>query len=183
MQNASIEEFVEFWSNQYNYKNNRFGNLYEQFIKMELSREKLENLFIWKNGGNLSAKKASSIKNNFIEKITEIKLLNKDSSPKELIKKFQNGGAIWRIFFLHCWNQDMFPIYDQHVHRAMKYIKNGKIDEIPKKDEDKIDSYLNEYIQFYKKFQIIDDRKVDKALWTFGKFLKEYQNQPVISDE
>ena len=32
------------------------------------------------------------------------------------------GGAIWRIFWLHVQHTQHFPIYDQHVHRAMAFL-------------------------------------------------------------
>ena len=48
------------------------------------------------------------------------------------------GGAIWRIFWLHCHYPNKFPIYDQHVHRAMACIIGMKSLEIPKKNQDKV---------------------------------------------
>jgi hypothetical protein len=35
-----------------------------------------------------------------------------------------------------------------------------------------IAAYLQDYLAFYSKFAAFDSRPVDRALWTFGKFLK-----------
>lgn len=75
-------------------------------------------------------------------------------------------------FYLHCLEPSKWPIYDQHTHRAMKYIKNGKISEIGTTSKQKFESYTKEYIPFIKSFGTIDNRKLDKALFAFGQFLK-----------
>jgi hypothetical protein len=68
-----------------------------------------------------------------------------------------------------------FPIFDQNVYRAMHYLQTGTIKEIPSKNTDKQAAYINEYMPFYKEQGEQGDyegRKLDKALFTFGQFLK-----------
>jgi hypothetical protein len=77
-----------------------------------------------------------------------------------------------------------FPIYDQHVHRAMAFIQTGALEEIPTDDAQKIASYIHRYLPFHATFAGIGiqsvNRAVDKALWAFGKFLSE-ANFPTAS--
>lgn len=55
----------------------------------------------------------------------------------------------------------------------MRFIDLGKIDEIALKDSDKIRTYLGEYMPFHAQFGRLPQRSVDKALWAFGRFIKE----------
>jgi hypothetical protein len=55
----------------------------------------------------------------------------------------------------------------------MRFIQAGVREEIPEKEPDKIEAYLNQYIPFHAWFDGIAHRAVDKALWTFGKFIGE----------
>ncbi len=127
-----------------------------------------------KNGTVLSTQKADSVSTNFIARLEELKKLDSAIDAQTFLNHFSKGGAVWRIFWLHCFQPNRFPIYDQHVHRAMTYIQSGKQVEIPADDREKIKSYIEEYLPFYSEFNCAEDgsRSLDKALWTFGKFLK-----------
>ena len=115
---CNVEQFIEFWSTQYDYPNER---LYKDNIDNELTEKSVFELFEWKNGLTLSGSKRQSIYDNYI---TENDLISKDAST-EAIKEYLNrpGGAVWRIFWLHCNYTAKFPIFDQHVYRAMAYLK------------------------------------------------------------
>jgi hypothetical protein len=93
----------------------------------------------------------------------------------EMLVEYLNrpGGAIWRIFWLHLQHHLRFPIYDQHVHRAMAYLLNHPDSkrEAPAHNPAKIHAYLNEYRGFFARFDGHDPRQVDRALWSFGRFL------------
>lgn len=65
----------------------------------------------------------------------------------------------------------VFPIYDQHVHRAMAHLQGWTELEIPKSNKKKIEIYLEEYLDFYNSFKGLPHKKVDEALWSYGKFL------------
>lgn len=164
------EAFVQFWSQRYQYAQE---HIYHENIGQPLTVERVLALFEWKNGTPLSALKLQSVKQNFARRIDELKSIPFEEGASDFLKRFPSGGAIWRIFWLHCWRPKKFPIYDQHVYRAMAFIKTGRIEEIPAYDPRKVDSYLEKYLPFYSKFQGIDHREVDKALWSFGKFLNE----------
>jgi hypothetical protein len=101
------------------------------------------------------------------------------ASFREALTTFLNrpGGAIWRIFWLHLQHPKRFPIYDQHVHRAMAYMldRPNEQREIPARHKAKVDFYLREYCPFFASFDGCEKRQVDRALWTFGRFLKTYR--------
>jgi hypothetical protein len=169
-------EFVEFWRRIYG--DDDFEKLYSENIRRELNEQRIEQLFQWKNGGGLSKRKNDSVHQNFIlpQQSGKLENLQPDQKIEELLTHFPEGGVIFRIFWLHCWQPDRIPIYDQHVHRAMAFIQTGELEEIPADDAPKIASYVHKYVPFHATFDGIDtrsDRAVDKALWAFGKFLKK----------
>ena len=108
---------------------------------------------------------------NFVARRSELATVPADEAPAQTLARFRNGGAIWRIFWLHCWQPERFPIYDQHVHRAMRFLEAEVIEGIPAKDPDKIRAYVGQYLPFHARFNCLNQRAVDKALWSFGKFI------------
>jgi len=163
-------EFVQFWSGIYSDPNEKY---YFLNISKPLTSARIKKLFYWKNGGVLSSVKMKSVESNYISRLTELNQLPKDTSADEFLQRFQNGGAIWRIFWLHCWQPQKFPIYDVHVHCAMTCIEDGTKEEISDlSDHLKIQFYLERYLPFIKQFDGCSIRNIDRALWTFGKFIK-----------
>jgi len=160
-------EFISFWSRQYSYENE---HLYDNNIGKELIEDRIWALFRWKNGGPLSEKKRASIKENFINE--KVKIPPNLNSTVLLSYLNKPGGAIWRIFWLHCNYPKIYPIYDQHVHRAMARLNAWKELEIPFQNKDKVEMYINHYLLLWKEFSEFSYKKVDEALWAYGKFLK-----------
>jgi len=167
---SDIYQFVEFWSQRYRYADE---GLYDDNIGLELTEQRILELFRWKNGTPLSERKRASVNQNYVERRHELTQFETHIDAREFLNHFPNGGAIWRIFWLHCFRPNEFPIYDQHVHRAMAFIENGEAEEIPQHDPRKIDAYIERYLPFHEQFQAIDGRNVDRALWAFGKFINE----------
>jgi hypothetical protein len=166
---VGYEAFIDFWAARYTGYDDDF---YNANIGQELTEARILEWFTWKNGTPLSQGKRSSVLRNFVARRNELTTLRGDETASELLSRFNEGGAIWRIFWLHCWQALRFPIYDQHVHRAMRFIEAGVREEIPGRDPDKIREYEH-YIAFHARFEGIHHRHVDKALWAFGKFLNE----------
>lgn len=166
---ATPSQFVEFWGRRYP---NSDEHLYDNNIGLDLTEQRITELFLWKNGGPLSGKKQLAVRR-FVEHTGELKQCLPDQSAADLLYRFSDGGAIWRIFWLHCWQPLRFPIYDQHVHRAMVFIQTGQLEEIPTYDPRKIEAYVRRYLPFHAEFDGMEGRTVDKALWAYGKFLKE----------
>jgi hypothetical protein len=171
-QESQVADFVEFWDQQYNYP---LEHLYTTNIGQPFSAIAINELFHWKNGSVLSATKLRSVERNYVAHIANVNALPRETDAASFLRTFPNGGAIWRIFWLHCWQPGRFPIYDQHVHRAMVFIEQQRIEQIPARDSEKVRDYLTKYLPFHRKFQGISHRSLDKALWVYGKFLKAYQ--------
>ena len=140
---------------------------------VSLTGATITDLFLWKNGMPLAGKKQVAVRR-FVERVEELERFQSDQNVDALLKHFAEGGAIWTIFLAPLLAAvALSPIYDQHVHRAMAFIQTGVLEEIPSYDPRKIDSYVRRYLPFHATFAGIDSRSLDKALWAFGKFLKE----------
>jgi len=166
---AAPKAFIEFWADRYTGYDDDF---YHANAGQELTEARILDLFEWKNGTKLSGPKRNSVMRNFVARSHEL-ADRRDQAASHLLAHFAEGGAIWRIFWLHCWQPERFPIYDQHVHRAMRFIESGVKDEIPEKDPEKIQTYIGEYMPFHARFDGSPQRTVDKALWAFGRFIGE----------
>lgn len=165
---ASPADFVSFWAARYDYPD---YDVYKSNIG-GLTRDALMNLFVWKNGRPLSEAKKKSVERNYLERLDHVQRLG-DIDGKRFLEAFPEGGAIWRIFWLHCCHHRRFPIFDQHVHRAMVFLQEGSQDELDQHPgRQKIDIYLNHYLPFLGQFANLDSFKVDQALWAFGRFIK-----------
>ena len=112
--------------------------------------------------------KANKCRSNYIPQhpTTAEELEHRYLNPK------QPGGAIWSIFFLHCIDPKTYTIFDQHTYRAMRYIQLREIQELPKSKASIYNIYKDEYQNFVKELSGHNLRIADKALFTFGQFLK-----------
>ena len=175
---ANIDEFINSWHKGYNYSNMEF---YTDIIsKEQIDPSELQRLFKWKNGMPLSSKKTDSFETKILNKIDTINDLKKQWDEQVFKDKFDGISTVWQIFLLHIIRPDYYPIFDKHVYRACKYIKEQIPDaKLPLYDRTKLDIYWKEYLPFYLECkEQMDDRftskNLDDALWTFGKFLSEY---------
>jgi hypothetical protein len=163
IQFQDLPRFMDHWSSKYKYKSDE---KYTDNIGSPLTEESLRQLFEWKNGiEKIAGRKLLSIAENYTTSF------NGDPVTRYLDHK-QSGSAIWNIFYLHCLSPREWPIFDQHVFRAMRYMKTGKVEEIPGTSKRKYETYQQEYIPFFKAFGGMEQRKIDMALFAFGKFLK-----------
>jgi hypothetical protein len=160
-------DFVCFWEQLYSGYPEDF---YQKNIHQPVTEERLKGWFEWKNGRRLSDKKSKAIR----RYLSPEEQIRHDVSDDEL-SEFLNrpGGAIWRIFWLHLQHPQHFPIYDQHVHRAMAFLLRWpKPDrEIPRSNPAKVSTYLDHYRAFFTRFEDCNRRQGDRALWSFGRFL------------
>lgn len=159
---GNLADFIAHWSSKYRYSDEE---KYDRNIGQPLTESARLDLFEWKNGSVISARKLESIDKNY--PVT----FNGHHEERYLNHK-ESGGAIWNIFYLHCLDQNKWPIFDQHTYRAMKFMKTGEIVEIGTTNKQKYASYVNEYIPFLKGLGCSDHRETDKALFAFGQFLK-----------
>lgn len=160
---SSIKDFILHWEKKYSYP---MGKKYDDNIGKPLTEISRHELFEWKNGSVISHAKLESIEKNY-------PLLFLGDKKERYLNDKQSGGAIWNIFYLHCLSPQEYPIYDQHTYRAMKYLTTKKIIEIGYNKKKIYESYINEYLPFIKLFgNSYDNRQIDKALFSFGQFLK-----------
>lgn len=152
------EGFVEFWDRQYSGYDEE---VYQSCMGQPLTAERIRTMFEWKNGRPLSKKKATSI----LIYSLPTEAIEKDADASSL-RAFlgRKGGTIWRIFWAHLQHPGHFPIYDQHVHRAMAYILGWNDLEIPQSNPKKIVAYLDVYLPFHQTFSTFHQRRVDRAL-------------------
>lgn len=175
---TSLREFVEFWALRYYDPNER---LYTANINsLHHTVETLTGLFRWKVGARFFATTLErTVTPHFLSRIEEARALPPKISAPDFLNIFQDGGPIYRIFWLHCWHPRRFPIYDINVHRAMIFILHGRMEELTGSDEEKIRKYIEAYIPFFETFRDaeipfdlasdgIPGRKVDRALMAFG---------------
>lgn len=171
--------FIRFWKQHYQYDPERTQELYLTVSSKETYSEKdLRKLFEWKNGLNLSGKKENSLKKKILPYLDQINAFKKQGETdfNKIRAAFKNVSAIWFIFLAHTINKEAFPIFDQHVYRAMNYLESGQIGEIPSRNPKKISIYQERYLPLYKQYRNdLDNYKDwDEAFWAFGKFLGRY---------
>jgi hypothetical protein len=100
-----------------------------------LNPELVRRWFEWKNGMPLSTSKERSIAKYALPG----QRLPADADEPD-VRAFlsRSGGAIGRIFWLHIQHPEMFPIYDQHTHRAMAFLLGWPQLNIPKSNPRKV---------------------------------------------
>jgi len=167
LKNVTESDFIEFWSAWYPTNNEP---VYQANIGKPLTKKRLLTLFKWKNNGPIAKHKLESIYRNYIN----TKPVPPAHDDLHAIKSFitQPGGAIWRIFWLHCYNPTQYPIFDQHVYRAMRRLEVGHAEEIPTTNTAKARAYVVQYLPFHATFKYKNAKKIDEALWSYGKYLK-----------
>lgn len=171
--------FVEFWARNWTSKDKeQDSRYYDPAIGRPFTCVRLLKLFRWKNQTKLSRRKLRRVLS-FVASIPKLEGLSNQTDAQAFLEEFPEGGAIWRIFLLHCWScyygSRKYPIYDQHVHRAMMFICKNEIEETGNwTDPAKIQAYLDKYIPFFDGFSEHDPQKVDQALMIFGRFIKTY---------
>lgn len=172
---GTINQFIDCWSRFYDYSGT---DTYHKHLKNHpLTVDDLHELFKWKNGMRLSVLKDNSLETKIIPKLKIINNLRGERklSFQTINDNFSDVSAIWRIFLAHIINSEKFPIFDQHVYRAMIFLLTNKIEELKNNDQIKLHKYEHEYLIFFNSVspEITDYKKYDEAMWTFGKFLSQ----------
>ncbi|RPI78562.1 MAG: hypothetical protein EHM45_06085 [Desulfobacteraceae bacterium] len=165
--NITPQQFINFWSNFYNYPQE---HLYHDNInKGTFSASDVENLFLWKNGMKLSGKKLKALRE-ITRHLDVINRLKADFSLDAFQNVFDKVTTIWKIFLLHITLPQCYPIFDQHVFRAFRFLRYNSLSGSPTEQV-----YLQEYVLFFD--TIVETcgtsrKETDEALMMFGKFLK-----------
>lgn len=154
--------FVEHWASKYDIPGD---GKYLQCIGRPLTQDSLKTLFEWKNGSTISNAKTASIATNYPLEFS-------GNQRARYLNHRQPGGAIWNIFYLHCLDHREWPIFDQHTYRAMRHLQSAEFVELGTTNRQKYIAYESEYIPFLSQFSASDPRSLDRALFTYGQFLK-----------
>jgi hypothetical protein len=162
---TSLDEFIEHWSKRYP-DPGKDEIYYEPYVGKPLTKVTLMKLFKWKNGSVLAPLKRRSVEINYPTPGSSEQLEQRYLSDRA------NGGAIWNIFYAHCVDPKAWPIFDQHTFRAMRFMQTGIIEGLPLQKRAIYQIYKTEFIPFV---DILNGerRKVDRALFAFGQFLKK----------
>lgn len=171
-QSGSLQGFISFWSKLYVYDN---AVLYERIYTKTLSKDDLKDLYKWKNGMKLSQAKEKSLNTKIISKIDIVNNLRAASNfdLEYFLKEFKQVSVVWKVFLLHILKPNRFPIYDQHVHRAYRFINNQSSNGIKASMNEsvKLKFYFEEYYPFVRQSKITDLKKMDEAFFAFGQFI------------
>ena len=169
-----LHSFIESWSKLYSFSNEL---VYKNAIsKKELTKTDIQNLYVWKNGMKLSVLKQKSLEDKIKSKLSIINDFksNDEINLVEFSKEFKNLSAVWKIFLLHLINPNIYPIYDQHIHRTFLFIHEEEYKDLSNKsisNKEKEEFYFKKYLPFIKENSIKDLKKLDEAFFAFGQFL------------
>jgi hypothetical protein len=92
-------------------------------------------------------------------------------------------GYIWAVFVLHCIYPEIYPLYDQHVYRAFRYIDSANetlVQSAPASWKEYTD-----YRRFFMRLagsNSYPSWKIDHALWAYGKYLKQIKKMSDKND-
>jgi hypothetical protein len=179
-QAGSLQEFISFWSKLYAYDN---AVLYDKIHYKVLSEKDIKDLYQWKNGMKLSQAKEKSLNTKIISKIEIVNNLRAASNfdLEYFLKEFKQVSVVWKVFLLHIISPSMYPIYDQHIHRAYRFMNNEALDGIKASMNEsvKLKFYFEEYYPFVKESKIKDLKKMDEAFFAFGQFIN-IGNQKIL---
>ena len=175
---CSESEFVSFWAKRYN-EGKYSDSIYEKNLNKgrKLEQDNIEPLLAWKNGRPLPPSKKKFVPRvaRSLPKFNDFRFLQEVTKSDE--KQFWNvvcniveSGLVWRVFLLHIARPDDYPIVDQHVLRAQSYLTHGQ----PAEPSMTFGNYES-YVAFFNDLSRSsgqESRQVDKALMSFGQFLK-----------
>lgn len=179
-QSGSLQEFISFWSKLYAYDN---AGLYDKIHYKVLSEKDIKDLYQWKNGMKLSQAKEKSLDTKIIKKLNIINSLRATTEfdLNYFLKEFKEVSVVWKVFLLHIISPSKYPIYDQHIHRAYRFMNKQASDGIKASMNEsvKLKFYFKEYYPFVKESKIKDLKKMDEAFFAFGQFIN-IGNQKIL---
>lgn len=171
---GNANSFVRCWSSLYNYSN------YEQYKAIVTKTTLLTGdlrLFEWKNGMNLSSKKELSFLNQVLQHEEVVHELKSEFDYEKFESTFGEMSAVSQIFLLHIIQPSEYPIFDQHVYQAYRFIQNQDEKTLPFTRTAKMSVFYKEYLPFFLYVKDLADKHdhfdIDKALWAFGRIIKE----------
>lgn len=199
---AKAEEFVGFWANYYSSKtkihesNEVISYIKELNLRNELTRENVARLLRWKDPRMLTGKTHKSLVmvNRVLDKLEDINRFRfrKDKIGEEKflenVKAIFPTGFIFPVFLFHIARPYEYPIADRNVFMSFSILTNNEIPE----DWKGYKNYKDFFFKVAKSAGYIKTpptgnesniceivaalKKVDNALFVFGKFLIAYDS-------
>jgi len=197
----NAENFIEFWSKYYKYAVKDESEKYISYIEelnlnSNLTEQNVKRLLRWKDSHMLTDKirsgaNAGNDNDRVMRVLNELKSLNDFRHGRipetDFFKKVKDifpNGFVWQVFLFHIARPSKYPIADQNVFRAFFILKDIKKDPT-KADWDDYIEYKNFFFDIAKSVEPQGDeknirniveklKKLDNALFEFGKFLKRY---------
>ena len=171
---SSLFEFIVFWSKRYSFANEQIYS--DSISQLNYSQQNIQDLYRWKNGMVLSKLKQESLNQKIIKKLDLINNFKKsDKVNLDLFcNEFKELPAVWKIFLLHLIKPNIYPIYDQHIHRTYLYIHNEDWTNISSSNilnKDKEKFYFERYLPFIQTNTVCKIKQMDEAFFAFGQFL------------
>jgi len=202
---ANAKEFVSFWSNYYSsttkiYKSEEeISYIKELNLRNKLTRENVARLLRWKDPQwlteitplNLPNPKVKSV----LQKVDDINSFRRSENNEAKFWIIAQGifptGFIFPVFLFHIARPYEYPIADQNVFRSFSILTNNEIPE----DWKGYKNYKDFFFKVAKSAGFIKTpptgnesniytivaalKKVDDALFVFGKFLNIYSSNCV----
>lgn len=172
MKDIDFINFIEVWAPLY--PKDKYPDVHHLFYKQSIEEDDLKKIYSWKNSMELSTKKSAALEK-ILTKIALIKELKVNFDKDYFNRHFNEISPIWQILLLHILCPDEYPVFDQHVFRAMYFMKYNEIKDL--KSWKTLEFYCKEYRPFFNDiiFKTAVNRiELDQALWAFGKTLKGY---------
>jgi hypothetical protein len=192
---AKASEFVEFWSQFYDYRVTVFGSkqeidyFSELNIGNDLTAENVRRLLRWKDWQRLSERILSGPNEGHenprvmrvLANLGTINQFRKDQATNgeslQILADMFPNGAIWGAFLLHIAKPNVYPIGDQNVFRAWSLHKGLEA-------EQNWETYVA-YRDYFREIatalgitetigNVRELKRIDNALFVFGQFLKAY---------
>lgn len=175
----TLQEFCDVWAMLYT-DSERDETHYKPAIESpkEITKDQLLKYYEWKNGSTLSKSKGKSYLDNIESKLSEINSLrnSKPTDFNQIKEAFPKVSDIWLITLAHLINPESFPVFDQHVYRAYTFMTFNQVEMLEyNKEKERVNLYLEKYLPFFRELVASDvtvnRKKLDEALWGFGKFI------------
>lgn len=197
---ANAKEFVSFWSKYYSsttkiYKSEeRISYIKELNLRNELTQENVARLLRWKDHQRLTEANPLNPSNpkvkSVLQKVDDINSFRRSENNETKFWNIVQGifpkGFTWPVFLLHIARPYEYPIADQNVFRSFSILTNNGTP----KDLEGYKNYKSFFFNISKSAGFIKTpptgnesniytivaalKKVDNALFVFGKFLNAY---------
>jgi len=194
LQPCTPVEFVKCWNTRYSPEGDviYYASLYSDKAKLSLKTalndSDVEKLLIWKFGGH-AWRKFYEPTLSILNELNKFRSLNKITTRKEeslwqKTRSVSRKGIVAQAFLFHISRPHGYPIIDQHALRAYLFVTTGILIKGNPLANTSCDTYgkflsiLRPYEAFFSYLMrnsgcSSDPKAVDRALWTFGRFLSK----------